>query len=100
MNGITIRPEELRSSATEMKNKINAMRESLQTASNVMNRTSDSFEASSADALRNKYNELKGKFDAFYNEMTSYANFLEKTAATYEQTDATITKAADDILQA
>ncbi len=98
MDGITIRPEELRNSAAEMKSKINSMRESLQTASNVMNRTSDSFEASSADALRNKYNQLKGKFDIFYDEMTSYALFLEKTAATYEKADEAIAAAAEDNL--
>ncbi|MBR3661174.1 MAG: WXG100 family type VII secretion target [Bacilli bacterium] len=99
MEGITIRPEELRNSASEMKTKITAMKENLRTASNVMARTSDSFEASSADALRNKYEELKTKFDSFYEEMTSYAVFLEMTAATYEKADETIKKAANDILE-
>ena len=99
MDGLTIRPEELRNAAGEMKSKIEAIKENLQTASNVMNQTSSSFEAGSADALRQKYNELKGKFDKFYNEMTSYANFLEATAATYERTDEEIAKAANDVLE-
>lgn len=100
MEGITIRPEELRSSSSEMKTKINAMRDALQKASSIMNSTSVAFVASSADAMREKYNSLKAKFDMFYEEMASYAEFLEKTAASYEKADDEITKKANDILQA
>lgn len=99
MDGITIKPEELRSSASKMKIKVNSMKENLQIASDVMNSTRDSYEASSADELRNKYNELRSKFDTYYNEMISYADFLEKTADTYERVDETIKKAANDVLE-
>ncbi len=98
-DGIQITPAELRNSATEMINKIEAMRDSLAIASNIMDNTRDSFEATSAEALREKYGELSAKFNNFYEKMTSYATFLETTAAYYEKADENITKAANDILQ-
>jgi len=98
-DGIQITPAELRNSASEMINKIEAMRTALTMASTVMDNTRDSFEATSADALRDKYTELRGKFDKFYEKMTSYATFLETTASYYERADENITKAANDVLQ-
>ena len=82
-----------------MKSAIGMMKEELETASSVMNRTGDSFESSAADAFRGQYNQLKSKFDLFYNEMTSYAQFLEKTASLYEKADEAIQQAANDILE-
>ena len=96
MNGITISPEELRSSASEMRTKLAAMKENLQTSSNVMNQTSGSYESASGEALRQKYNELKGKFDAFCNVVETQIAFLEMTANSYEQADETIAKEAND----
>ena len=58
-DGIQITPAELRNSAAEMRKKIEAMKESLQNASNTMEKTRDFFEASSAEALRGKYTELR-----------------------------------------
>jgi len=98
-DGVQITPRELRSSATEMRNKIESMRDNLNISSRVMENTRDSFEATSADALRDKYTELKSKFDNFYEKMTSYATFLDNTATLYEKADENITKAANDILQ-
>ena len=98
MNGITISPEELRSSASEMRTKLAAMKENLQTSSNVMNQTSGSYESASGEALRQKYNELKGKFDAFCNVVETQIAFLEMTANSYEQADETIAKEANDAL--
>ena len=95
---IVISANELRQHATNMKTAIGMMKEELETASNVMQGTSNSFESSAADAFRGQYNQLKSKFDLFYNEMTNYANFLEKTASSYEQADVTIEQAAQDIL--
>lgn len=98
-DGIQITPKELRSSATEMRSKIESMRDNLNIASRVMDNTRDSFVATSADALRDKYAELRSKFDNFYEKMTSYATFLDNTAALYEKADENITKAANDILE-
>lgn len=99
MEGITIRPEELRVSASDMRKKIELMKSSLQNASNIMGRLNESFVGTASDALIGKYNELKPKFDLFYNEMTSYAEFLDKTAALYEKADQDISKAAQDVLE-
>ena len=96
---IVITADELRSHAANMKAAVGSMKEELEIASNVMTRTSNSFESSSADAFREKYNQLKGKFDLFYNEMTAYATFLEKTAESYDKADETIKKTANDLLQ-
>lgn len=95
---IQISADELRQASANMKSAIRSMKDELDTASNVMTRTSDSFESRAGDVFREKYNELKGKFDLFYNEMTSYAEFLDKTAAEYEHTDKMIETAADDML--
>ena len=95
---IVLSADQLREHASSMKTAIGMMKEELETASNVMNRTGESFESSAADAFRGQYNQLKGKFDLFYNEMTSYAEFLEKTAALYERTDEAIQQAANDVL--
>lgn len=98
MENVSIKPEVLRSSANEMKSKVDLMRGNLETASNVMNQTSESFESSAAEALRAKYNELKPKFESFYNEMLSYAEFLEKTANLYDQTNQSIEAAAKELI--
>lgn len=95
---IVISPNKLRQHATNMTTAIGIMKEELETASNVMEGTSNSFESSAADAFRGQYNQLKSKFELFYNEMTNYANFLENTASLYEQADVTIKQAAQDIL--
>lgn len=95
---IEISAEELRQHASNMKSIVGNMKEELETASNVMQRTADSFESSAAETFRGQYNQLKSKFDLFYNEMITYATFLEKTAASYEQTDNAINKAAEEYL--
>lgn len=96
---IVLSADQLRQHASNMKSAIGMMKEELETASSVMNRTGDSFESSAADAFRGQYNQLKSKFDLFYNEMTSYAQFLEKTASLYEKADEAIQQAANDILE-
>ena len=98
MNGITISPEELRASAKEMRNKLEAMKESVETAGNVMNQTAGSYESAGGEALRQKFNESKNKFAAFCNVVESQINFLEMTASSYEQVDQTIAKEANDAL--
>ncbi len=99
MEGIALRSEELRLSASDMRKKIELMKTSLQNASNVMGRLNEAFVGSASDSLISKYNELRPKFDLFYNEMTSYAEFLDKTAALYDTADQDISKAAQDILE-
>ena len=96
---IEISAEELKAHAANMSSFIEAMKESLDTASNVMARTGESFDSSAGDAFRGQYNQLKGKFDAFYNEMTKYVVFLRKTAAQYERADAEITNAAREMIK-
>lgn len=96
---IEISAEELKAHAANMSSYIDAMRESLETASSVMSRTSESFDSSAGDAFRGQYNQLKSKFDAFYNEMTSYVVFLRKTAAQYERADTEIANAARDMIE-
>lgn len=95
---LNIKPEELRSNASSMKNKIEIMRSSLQTASNVISTTSTSFQGTGADAIRNKYHSLEGKFNDFYNAMTNYATFLETVANRYEEENANIAKKAEELL--
>ena len=99
MNEITINPEELRASASEMRTKLAAMKENKQTSNSVMNQTSGSYESAGGEALRQKYNELKSKFDAFCNVVESQIAFLEMTASSYEQADEEIAKNANDALQ-
>ena len=99
MEAIEITPQELRDTSSEMIKDIEKMRDALNTASNVMEGTKDSFDASSASAIREKYSELRSKFDNFYQKMESYCEFLDKTAEYYENADNTITNAANDILQ-
>ena len=55
---LKVSSEELRSNALQMKNKIEIMKSSLQTASNVISTTSTSFQGTGADAIRNKYHSL------------------------------------------
>ena len=96
---IQISAEELKAHAANMSSFINAMRESLETASSVMAKTEQSFDSSAGNAFRGQYNQLKSKFDVFYNEMTSYVTFLRKTAAQYEHADAEIANAARDMVK-
>ena len=98
MEDLQITPQELKNSASTMKTKIATMKDSLDVASNVIGRTSDSFKGSAAEELREKYNTLAMKFNDFYSAMTNYADFLEKTAVAYEQSDAAIKKAAEEVL--
>ena len=88
---IQISAEELRQSSSIMKAAIGSMKDELETASNVMAQTSNSFESNAGDAFREKYNSLKGKFDLFYDAMTAYAEFLDKT-------DKDISNASEDLL--
>ena len=93
-NGIVITPAELRASARLMKNRIESMKQNLDTASRVMQQTTESFDSPAAKAMREKYEELKKNFPKFYQEMTSYAEFLETTASEYERTNQEIENAA------
>ena len=95
---LKVSSEELRSNALQMKNKIEIMKSSLQTASNVISTTSTSFQGTGADAIRNKYHSLEGKFNDFYNAMTNYATFLETVANRYEEENANIAKKAEELL--
>ena len=95
---IQISAQDLRQYAANMKSEVSEMRDALEVASGVMNRTGESFESSAADAFRGQYNQLKSKFDLFYNEMTSYAEFLEKTATLYEQANLAIENIAKENL--
>ena len=95
---LKVSSEELRSNALQMKNKIEIMRSSLQTASNVMSATSNSFQGTGPDTIRNKFHSLEGKFYDFYNAMTNYANFLEMVANRYDEENATVAKKAEELL--
>lgn len=95
---IEISSQVLRQRAGNMRTAVGFMKDALETANNVMSRTSESFESSAADAFRDQYNQLKSKFDKFYDAMKEYADFLEATANTYDDTDQTIAKAAQDLL--
>ena len=67
---IQISPQELRQYASEMESHISAMKEALEKATNVINGTTDSFKASSANAFRGKYNQLRSKFDLFSHKLS------------------------------
>lgn len=95
---IEISAQQLRQHSTNMKTAVGFMKEALETASNVMSSTSQSFESSAANAFRDQYSQLKSKFDLFYNEMTKYATFLDNTADAYERADQVIENAANDML--
>lgn len=97
---IEISAQELKQRATNMRTAVGFMKESLETANNVMSRTSESFESSAADAFRAQYNQLKSKFDLFYEEMTKYADFIDKKAAvSYEDVDTAIKNAAEEMIK-
>ena len=95
---ISVSYEGLRSSAATMKAKLNTMSQSLQTATEVMNRTDQAFKSNAADELRAKYTSLQAKFNDFYEAITKYTEFLNTTATTYEQADTRIQQIADEVL--
>ena len=95
---INVKPEELENFANMMKEKVNMARSSLEVATRVINQTAESFKGSAADTLRDKYNALQHKFNGFYEAMENYSNFLTKTANTYKETNANISKAAEEVL--
>ena len=95
---INIKPEELKNYANMMKEKISMARSSLEVSTNVINQTAQSFQGSAADTLRDKYNTLQNKFNDFYEAMENYSKFLEQTANSYIETNANISKAAEEVL--
>ena len=95
---LNVKPEELKNYANMMKEKINRCRSSLEVATNVINKTAQSFQGSAADTLRDKYNSLQNKFNDFYGAMENYSKFLEKTANSYIETNANIAKTAEEVL--
>ena len=96
---VQITPEDLRSSASQIRTRIAKMKDNLDAASNEMTKTQSSFESSAADTLRTQYETLKSKFGTFYEKMEDYAKFLDNTASEYETTDANIKKAANEVLE-
>ena len=95
---ISVSYEGLRSTAAKMKQEVEKMRQALETATTVMNRTGESFKSNAADEIRGKYTALKPKFEDFYAAINNYAEFLEKTAAGYQEADQTIQKIAEEVL--
>lgn len=95
---ISVSYEGLRNTATKMKQEVEKMRQALEQATTIMNRTSESFKSNAADELRAKYTTLKPKFEDFYAAITQYAEFLNKTAAGYQEADQRIQQIADEVL--
>ena len=97
-DNLTVAPEVLKNSATEMKSKVETIKSVLNQVTTEINKVPDNYQGSAAESFSAKYNAMKTKFDNFCQEIEEYINFLNKTAETYEEQDRAIAQKAEDIL--
>ena len=97
-DNLTVAPQVLRDSATEMQVKVETIKSVLNSATMEINKVSDNYQGSASDSFYAKYNTMKTKFDNFCQEIDEYIKFLNKTADTYEEQDSAIAQKAEDIL--
>jgi len=95
---LTVAPEVLRDSSSELKNKVSSVKTNLDDVTIEVNKVPDYYAGVASEQFINKYNQMKSKFDSFYQVIEEYANFLVKTADSYEQTDEALRKQAEDYL--
>ena len=86
-NTIAISYEKVRSAAADLRSKEKAIRDTLATISQNMDKTREQWESDAADGLRGQYSNLKVKYADFENAIEEYAKFLDTAANAWESFD-------------
>ena len=89
-NDLNIEPKELRNYADGMQKDLERMMNELNTVTNVVNETADSFIGIGAEEIRNKYGLVSSNFETFKEIIENYISFLREVSYIYESKDSKI----------
>lgn len=96
-NDLNIEPKELRNYADGMQKDLERMMNELNTVTNVVNETADSFIGIGAEEIRNKYGLVSGNFETFKEIIENYISFLREVSYIYESQDSKIKQVAEKL---
>ena len=99
MSDLHVEPKVLVTSGEKVKVNVEMMKDALDRANTIMERTYDSYAATSGETLRNEFSTLRPNFVKFYELGMRYSDLLINSGNRYMTSEANRTKAANDLLK-
>ena len=99
MNGITISPAEVRSTAGRIATQNRALEDTLNKIKSDMNALTATWQSKGAETTQQVFNTHAAKFAEYRQYIDNYSKFLENAATAYEQAEIDIDKGAGNFGQ-